>query len=176
MCHAAKVYWWDPMFVPILLLWYVTYGMPMLYNCPINSQKSLFLTLTFLRYKIILENQIFHSFTQNMEKLPNMSRNDRKIQEDTSYSLSYNKILFIGATKKGLLIQVEVIFSISLVLRGPQRVGKMQLRPLKLKNTRKNKNLLTNVLKEVLKTFATLFVASFIPKRGFSVGFFSIKH
>jgi hypothetical protein len=111
-----------------------------------------------------------------MEKLPNMSRNDRKIQEDTSYSLSYNKILFIGATKKGLLIQVEVIFSISLVLRGPQRVGKMQLRPLKLKNTRKNKNLLTNVLKEVLKTFATLFVASFIPKRGFSVGFFSIKH
>jgi hypothetical protein len=43
----------------------------------------------------------------------------------------------------------------------------MQLRPLKLKNTRKNKNLLTNVLKEVSKTFATLFVASFIPKRGF---------
>jgi hypothetical protein len=79
-----------------------------------------------------------------MEKLPNMSRNDRKIQEDTSYSLSYKKMFLIGASKKGLLIQVEVIFSISLVLRGPQWVGKM-----KLKNTTIHKNLLANVQKDV---------------------------
>ncbi len=29
--------------------------------------------------KMPSENQIFDNFTQNIEKLPNMSRNDRKI-------------------------------------------------------------------------------------------------
>jgi hypothetical protein len=47
--------------------------------------------------------------------------------------------------------------SISLVLETPKRPKKKQLRPLKLKNTKKRENLMATVQKEALKkTFATL--------------------
>jgi hypothetical protein len=63
--------------------------------------------------------------------------------------------------------------SISLVLETPKRLKKKQLRPLKLKNTKKHENLMATVQKEALKKLLQHFLCSqFYAKRWCFLGRF----
>jgi hypothetical protein len=121
------------------------------------------------------ENQIFDNFTQ---KLPNMSRNDRKnigrlyLKSFKKKITEKHKFLPILAIKKSVA-NVNVIFFHKSGSERLKKTAEDAAKAFENENTKKHKNTIETVHKEASNTYGTLFVAaSLMPKRVVLVGFF----